>query len=46
MFKDFSDAQQAVGFAQPALYRTHSTVFEVKYPSFDYAGLDPRQHRR
>jgi hypothetical protein len=37
----FTDAQQAAGFAIPALYRTHSTVFETKYPSFDYAGLVP-----
>lgn len=37
----FTDAQQATGFAIPALYRTHSRVFETKYPSFDYAGLVP-----
>ncbi|RVT95099.1 DUF2184 domain-containing protein [Sphingomonas crocodyli] len=37
----FTDAQQAAGFAIPALYRTHSRVFETKYPSFDYAGLVP-----
>jgi hypothetical protein len=37
----FHDAQQAVGFAVPALYRTHATVFEQKYPSFDYAGMVP-----
>lgn len=37
----FADAQQAAGFAIPALYRTHTTVFEQKYPSFDYAGLVP-----
>jgi hypothetical protein len=37
----FHDAQQAAGFAIPALYRTHATVFEQKYPSFDYAGLVP-----
>jgi hypothetical protein len=37
----FQDAQQAAGFAVPALYRTHATVFEQKYPSFDYAGLVP-----
>ncbi|MES2289274.1 MAG: DUF2184 domain-containing protein [Pseudomonadota bacterium] len=39
--KIFTDAQQAAGFAIPALYRTHTTVFETKYPSFDYAGLVP-----
>ena len=37
----FADAQQAAGFAVPALYRTHRTVFEQKYPSFDYAGMVP-----
>jgi hypothetical protein len=37
----FQDAQQAAGFAVPALYRTHTTVFEQKYPSFDYSGLVP-----
>lgn len=26
----FTDAQQAIGFARPALYRTHATVFEEK----------------
>jgi hypothetical protein len=35
------DAQQAAGFVTPALYRTHATVFETKYPAFDYAGLVP-----
>jgi hypothetical protein len=40
MFIDFNDAQQAVGFAQPALYRTHR-MLPQKYPSFDYAGLVP-----
>ncbi|BAK66882.1 conserved hypothetical protein [Sphingobium sp. SYK-6] len=37
----FTDAQQAVGFATPALYRMHSTVFEEKYPAFDYATYMP-----
>lgn len=37
----FTDAQQAAGFVTPALYRTHTRVFEQKYPSFDYAGLVP-----
>jgi hypothetical protein len=40
MFIDFNDAQQAVGFAQPALYRTHR-MLPQKYPSFDYSGLVP-----
>lgn len=37
----FTDAQQAAGFAVPALFRTHSRVFEQKYPSFEYASLVP-----
>lgn len=37
----FTDAQQAIGFARPALYRTHATVFEEKYPAFDYATYIP-----
>lgn len=40
MFIRFDDAQQAAGFAQPALYRTHR-MLPQKYPSFDYAGLVP-----
>lgn len=37
----FTDAQQAIGFARPALYRTHATVFEEKYPAFEYAKYIP-----
>jgi hypothetical protein len=37
---DISDAQQTIGFAQPALLRTHR-MLPQKYPSFDYAGLVP-----
>lgn len=37
---DLHDAQQVIGFAQPALYRTHKFIGQ-KYPSFDYAGLVP-----
>lgn len=37
---NISDAQQVVGFAQPALFRTHR-MLPQKYPSFDYAGLVP-----
>lgn len=37
----FRDAQQAIGFVTPALYRTHAKVLETEYPSFDYAGLVP-----
>lgn len=40
MFIKFDDAQQVVGFAQPALYRTH-VALPQKYPSFDYAGIVP-----
>lgn len=40
MHMDFTDAQQAVGFAQPALYRTHR-MLPQKYPSFDYSGMVP-----
>lgn len=37
---NINDAQQAIGFAQPALYRTHR-MLPQKYPSFDYAGMVP-----
>lgn len=37
---NIADAQQAVGFAQPALFRTHR-MLPQKYPSFDYAGMVP-----
>ena len=37
---NLNDAQQVVGFAQPALFRTHR-MLPQKYPSFDYAGLVP-----
>lgn len=37
----FADAQAAVGFARPALYRMHTRVFEEKYPAFDYASYIP-----
>lgn len=37
----FTDAQTAIGFARPALYRLHSMVFEERYPAFDYARLIP-----
>lgn len=41
MSQTFTDAQSALGFARPALYRTYATVFEEKYPSFDYARYVP-----
>lgn len=37
---NINDAQQVVGFAQPALFRTHR-MLPQKYPSFDYSGLVP-----
>lgn len=37
----FTDAQTAIGFARPALFRMHTTVFEEKYPAFDYARYLP-----
>lgn len=41
MSHTFTDAQSALGFARPALYRTYSTVMEEKYPAFDYATYIP-----
>lgn len=41
MTQIFTDAQQAIGFARPALYRVHNTVFEEKYPAFNYAEMIP-----
>ena len=47
-FADTASAQpwlvgdvQVAGISAPPLYRTHSRVFEQKYPSFDYAGMVP-----
>lgn len=37
----FTDAQTAIGFARPALYRMHGTVFEENYPAFNYASYIP-----
>lgn len=37
----FSDAQQALGFVNPQFYNIERTIYEVKYPSFDYASLIP-----
>lgn len=39
--QNFTDAQTAIGFARPALYRTYATVMEEKYPAFDYATYVP-----
>lgn len=41
MTQVFTDAQTALGFARPALYRTYNTVFEEDYPAFDYARYIP-----
>lgn len=38
---DFSDAQQALGFVMPSFYNVERTIYEVRYPSFDYAALVP-----
>ena len=38
---NFNDAQQALGFILPQQYRIEQTVYQVKYPSFDYARLLP-----
>lgn len=38
---DFTDAQQALGFVRPQFYNIERTIYEVKYPSFDYASLIP-----
>jgi len=39
---DFTDAQQvATGFLMPSFYNVQSTIYEVKYPAFDYAKYLP-----
>ena len=38
---DLTDAQQALGFVRPQFYNIERTIYEVKYPSFDYASLVP-----
>lgn len=35
------DAQQAMGFVVPQFYNIEQTVYQIKYPSFDYASLVP-----
>lgn len=35
------DAQSAVGFVQSNLYNVEQTVYQTKYPSFDYAAYAP-----
>ena len=41
MSQIFTDAQSAIGFARPALFNTYRTVFEEKFPAFDYASYIP-----
>ncbi|HBT01640.1 MAG TPA: hypothetical protein DEB47_17690 [Citreicella sp.] len=38
---DFTDAQNALGFLMPAFYNVEQTVYQTKYPSFDYSALMP-----
>jgi hypothetical protein len=37
----FSDAQSALGFVTPAFYNIERTVYQRRYPSYDYASLIP-----
>lgn len=37
----FMDAQQAFGFVEPSFYNIERTVYQTKYPSFDYSALLP-----
>lgn len=42
MFNDMQlDAQSALGFLTPAFYNLEAEVYQIKYPSFDYASLIP-----
>lgn len=38
---EINDAQQAMGFVVPQFYNIEQTIYQVKYPSFDYASLVP-----
>lgn len=38
---EIRDAQQAMGFVVPQFYNIEQTIYQVKYPSFDYASLVP-----
>lgn len=38
---NFNDAQQALGFVVPQFYNIEQTIYQIKYPSFDYASLIP-----
>jgi hypothetical protein len=37
----FTDAQTALGFVTPQFYNIEQTIYQTKYPSFDYASLIP-----
>ena len=41
MLTPFRDAQQALGFVTPQFYNIETSVYEIKYPSFDYASFVP-----
>jgi hypothetical protein len=38
---DLSDAQTALGFVTPMFYNIEKTIYQKKYPSFDYASIVP-----
>jgi len=42
MIRNFNDAQQqAAGFVVPQYYNLETTVYQIKYPSFEYADFMP-----
>jgi hypothetical protein len=41
MRQAFTDAQSALGFVTPQFYNIETTIYQTKYPSFDYASLIP-----
>ena len=41
MHVDFTDAQNALGIVTPSFYNVETTVYQTKYPSYDYASLIP-----
>lgn len=38
---EFLDAQSALGFVTPQFYNIETTIYQIKYPSFDYSALIP-----
>src|SRR6218665_1004940 len=38
---DFGDAQQALGFVTPMFYNIERTIYQRRYPSFDYSSIIP-----